>query len=48
MCDDIDAFVARMKAHVIDCDPIKDEGWGGGKVGVYQPRHPRPPAAQMP
>jgi hypothetical protein len=53
MCDDIDAFVARMKAHVIECDPVKDQGWGlltyltlpgGGKIGVYQPRHPRPPA----
>ena len=53
MCDDIQAFVARMKAHVIECEPVKDEGWGllthltlpgGGKIGVYQPRHPRPPA----
>ena len=57
MRDDIDAFVARMKAHVIDCDPVKDAGWGllthitlpgGGKLGVYQPRHARPPAAQTP
>jgi len=57
MCDDIDAFIARMKAHVIDCDPVKDAGWGllthitlpgGGKLGVYQPRHARPPAAQTP
>ena len=54
MCDDIEAFVARMKAHVIECDAIKDQGWGllthltlpgGGKIGVYQPRHARPPAA---
>ena len=53
MCDDIQAFVARMKGHVIECEPVKDEGWGllthltlpgGGKIGVYQPRHPRPPA----
>jgi hypothetical protein len=27
MCDDIEAFVTRMKAHVIKCDPVKDEGW---------------------
>ena len=55
MCDDIEAFVARMKAHIIECDAVKDEGWGllthitlpgGGKLGVYQPRHPRPPAAR--
>ena len=53
MCDDIEAFVGRMKAHVVACDPVKDEGWGllthvtlpgGGKIGVYQPRHARPPA----
>ena len=54
MCDDIHAFVARMKGHAIECDAVKDQGWGllthiilpgGGKVGVYQPRHARPPAA---
>lgn len=53
LCDDIQGFVARMKAHMIDCDPVKDEAWGllthvtlpgGGKMGVYQPRHARPPA----
>ena len=53
MCDDIETFVARMKAHVIECAAVKDAGWGllthitlpgGGKIGVYQPRHPRPPA----
>jgi hypothetical protein len=52
MCDDIDTFVTRMKAHVIDCDPVQDQGWGvlthitlpgGGRIGVYQPRHARPP-----
>jgi hypothetical protein len=35
----------------IDCDPVKDQGWGlltaitlpgGVKLGVYQPHHPRP------
>jgi len=53
MCDDIEAFVTRMKAFVIECDAVKDQGWGvlthitlpgGGKIGVYQPRHARPPA----
>ncbi len=51
MCDDIEGFVMRMKAHVIECEPVRDEGWGllsritlpsGGKIGIYQPRHPRP------
>jgi hypothetical protein len=51
MCDDIEAFVARMKALIVECDPVKDQGWGllthirlpgGGRIGVYQPRHSRP------
>ena len=51
MCDDIEAFVSDMQRQHIACDPVKDQGWGllakvglpgGGKVGVYQPRHARP------
>jgi hypothetical protein len=51
MCDDIKVFVAEMKKHNIACDPVRDEGYGlltqltlpgGGKLGVYQPRHARP------
>jgi hypothetical protein len=51
MSDDIAAFVAEMKAQDIACSPVQDQGWGlltqltlpgGGKVGVYQPRHARP------
>ena len=51
MCDDIKALVAAMKERRIACGPVKDEGWGllthlvlpgGGKLGVYEPRHPRP------
>ena len=51
MCDDVQAFVARMRKHGIACSAVKNEGWGllteltlpgGGKLGVYQPRHPRP------
>ena len=53
MCDDINAFVAEMKTRGITCDAVQDQGWGlltqvtlpgGGKIGVYQPRHERPPA----
>ena len=52
MCDDVEAFVAEMKRHRIVCGPVQDQGWGlltllqlpgGGKLGVYQPRHARPP-----
>jgi hypothetical protein len=40
-----------MKKNKIDCDPVRDQGYGlvtaitlpgGGKLGVYQPRHARP------
>jgi len=51
MCDDINSFVARVKEKGIECDAVQDKGWGllsqimlpgGGKLGVYQPRHARP------
>ena len=51
MCGDIETFVAEMKKRRIVCGPVQDEGWGllsqvvlpgGGKLGVYQPRHARP------
>jgi hypothetical protein len=51
MCDDVEAFVASMAHHGAACDAIQDQGWGrstrvvlpgGGKLGVYQPRHARP------
>jgi hypothetical protein len=51
MCDNVQAFVSEMKARNIRCGEVKDQGWGlltelmlpgGGKVGVYQPRHARP------
>jgi hypothetical protein len=51
LCDDVQAFVAQMKTHHIVCGPVQDQRWGlltqvtlpgGGKLGVYQPRHARP------
>lgn len=51
MCDDVEAFIAAMKARNVDCGPVQNQGWGlltqvtlpgGGKLGVYQPRHARP------
>lgn len=53
MCDDIAAFIDRMKAVGRDCTAPSDQRWGllssltlpsGAKVGVYQPKHPRPEA----
>lgn len=51
MCDDIEALVHEMEKTGIDCDKVKDVRWGllthltlpgGGKLGVYEPRHERP------
>jgi hypothetical protein len=51
MCDDVEAFIAQMGRHNIACGPVNNKGWGlltqvtlpgGGKLGVYQPRHARP------
>ena len=51
MCADVKAFIAEMKQHNIACGDVQDQGWGlltelmlpgGGKLGVYEPRHARP------
>jgi hypothetical protein len=51
MCDDVQAFIAEMKQFNIACDDVEEEEWGlltnialpgGGKLGIYQPRHARP------
>jgi catechol 2,3-dioxygenase-like lactoylglutathione lyase family enzyme len=53
MCDDVQAERARLSQNGIACDDVSDEGWGlvtmirlpgGGRLGLYEPRHPRPPA----
>ena len=54
MTDDVEGFVADMEQRGLACDPITSQGWGmltsvtmpgGGKLGVYQPRHASPPQA---
>jgi catechol 2,3-dioxygenase-like lactoylglutathione lyase family enzyme len=56
MCEDIGAFVQAMQSRELACAPVREERWGllteltlpgGGKLGVYQPRHVRPPAAPV-
>jgi len=51
MCDDIKTLVRQMSKQKIVCSEIQNQGWGqlvqltlpgGGKLGVYQPRHARP------
>ena len=53
MCDDVDDFVARMEERGVECGAVQAMPWGrltqlmlpgGGKLGVYQPRHARPKA----
>ena len=51
MTEDIRAFVDAMKKRDVACPEPNDQGWGilsemtlpgGGKLGVYRPRHARP------
>ena len=51
LCDDVHAEIARLGENSITCDPVTAAGWGltttvhlpgGGHLGLYQPRHPRP------
>ena len=54
LCDDTARFVAEMQRIGIACTEPKDLHWGtlvditlpgGGKLGVYEPHHPRPSGA---
>ena len=51
MCDDLNAEMARLKQAGVNCAPPTAQAWGtlthltlpgGGKLGLYQPRHARP------
>jgi predicted enzyme related to lactoylglutathione lyase len=51
MTDDLDLEMTRLKKASIACEPVSTQGWGrmtritlpgGGKLGLYQPRHERP------
>lgn len=51
MCDDVQAFMREMAAKNIACAPVQEQRWGlltnltlpgGGKLGVYEPRHASP------
>ena len=52
ICDDVAAFVSEMRQRCVSCSAVTEQRWGlltevtlpgGGKLGVYQPRHARPP-----
>jgi catechol 2,3-dioxygenase-like lactoylglutathione lyase family enzyme len=49
MCDDLAATIQSLNDHNVECDPPEDARWGrlthlslpgGGKLGLYQPKHP--------
>ena len=52
LCDDIDSTTTELEGKGIAVErPFYDQPWGrlafvrlpgGGKLGIYQPRHPRP------
>jgi len=51
MCDDIGIFAQQMTEKNIVCSEVQNQGWGklvqltlpgGGKLGVYEPKHARP------
>ena len=48
-CDDVAATIQTLEQHKVACDPVADLGWGllthlvlpgGGRLGLYQPKHP--------
>jgi hypothetical protein len=51
LCDDINAFVKDMEIRQVPCSSITRQRWGdvvqitlpgGGKIGIYEPKHARP------
>ncbi len=51
MCDNIEALTHDLRKKGIHCSPVQDQDWGlitrvllpgGGKLPIYEPRHPRP------
>jgi hypothetical protein len=48
-CDDVGVAVQTLEKQKVHCDPVMDLGWGllthlslpgGGRLGLYQPKHP--------
>ena len=49
MCDDLKATMAWLQEKKVKCSAVTEERWGtltsislpgGGKIGLYQPKHP--------
>jgi catechol 2,3-dioxygenase-like lactoylglutathione lyase family enzyme len=51
MCEDLKQTIAALDAKGIQCTDVEEPPWGiltriklpgGGQLGLYQPKHPRP------
>jgi catechol 2,3-dioxygenase-like lactoylglutathione lyase family enzyme len=49
MCDDLKSTMESLRSKKVECGPVHEERWGsltsislpgGGKIGLYQPKHP--------
>ena len=49
MSDDVAGAIQSLQKHNVQCDSVADVGWGllthlslpgGGRLGLYQPKHP--------
>jgi catechol 2,3-dioxygenase-like lactoylglutathione lyase family enzyme len=49
MCDDLKSEMLRLNKKGVSCSQVQEERWGsitrvqlpgGGKIGLYQPKHP--------
>ena len=54
MCDDLKAEMASLAQKGVQCSEVQEPQWGsltsiqlpgGGKLGLYQPKHARPASA---
>jgi catechol 2,3-dioxygenase-like lactoylglutathione lyase family enzyme len=51
MCDDLKTETAALRAKGVECSEVVEARWGsitkirlpgGGQIGLYEPKHPRP------
>ena len=51
MCDDVQAVIAELRKKKVECSEVDEQRWGsitrltlpgGGKLGIYQPKHASP------
>ncbi len=49
MCDDLKSTMESLRLKEVECGPVHEERWGsltsislpgGGKIGLYHPKHP--------